>query len=62
MLRKGFGMADLDLGVAIAPEHVFEIGSITKQFTAAAILKLAAAGRLTLEDPVTRFLPDFPPG
>jgi CubicO group peptidase (beta-lactamase class C family) len=62
VLRKGYGMADLDLGVPIAPEHVFEIGSITKQFTAAAILELAEAGKLALEDPITRFLPDFTTG
>ncbi|NNL81312.1 MAG: beta-lactamase family protein, partial [Flavobacteriaceae bacterium] len=36
--RKAFGMADLELGVKMKPEHVFEIGSITKQFTAVSIL------------------------
>ena len=62
VLRKGYGLAQLDYEVPIAPEQVFEIGSVTKQFTAAAILRLAEQGRLALTDPITRFLPDFPTG
>jgi D-alanyl-D-alanine carboxypeptidase len=60
LVRKGYGMANLELGVALQPESVFEIGSITKQFTAAGILLLAERGRLHLDDEVTRYLPDFP--
>jgi len=55
------GMADLELGVPLAPDMVFEIGSITKQFTAAAILMLAEEGKLSLDDPITKHLPDYPP-
>ena len=62
VLRKGFGMANLDLGVAVTPEQVFEIGSVTKQFTAAAILRFAEQGKLALSDPIQKFLPDFPTG
>lgn len=62
VLRKGYGLAQLDFEVPVAPEHVFEIGSVTKQFTAATILRLAEQGRLSLADPVARFLPDFPTG
>lgn len=62
VLRKGYGLAQLDFEVPVAPEHVFEIGSVTKQFTAAAILRLAEQGRLSLADPIARFLPDFPTG
>lgn len=62
VLRKGYGLAQLDFEVPIAPEQVFEIGSVTKQFTAAAVLRLAEQGRLALTDPITRFLPDFPTG
>ena len=40
LLRKGYGLADLELGVAVTPEMVFRIGSITKQFTAVAVLML----------------------
>jgi CubicO group peptidase (beta-lactamase class C family) len=54
------GMADLELGVPLAPDMVFELGSITKQFTAAAILMLAEEGKLSLDDPITKHLPDYP--
>jgi CubicO group peptidase (beta-lactamase class C family) len=60
VLRKGYGLASLELGVPIRPEMVFRIGSITKQFTAMAILKLAGQGRLALDDDITRFLPGYP--
>ena len=60
VLRAGFGLASLDLAVPIDPAHVFEIGSVTKQFTAAAILRLAEEGKLALADPITRLLPDLP--
>jgi CubicO group peptidase (beta-lactamase class C family) len=60
ILRKGYGLANLELGVPVRPDMVFEVGSVTKQFTAAAILMLAERGRLKLEDDVTRHLPDFP--
>ena len=42
------------------PEHVFEIGSITKQFTAIAILMLEEQGKLKVEDEITKFIPDYP--
>ena len=60
LLRQGYGMADLELDVPMRPEYVFRIGSMTKQFTGAAILMLKQEGRLSLEDPLTRFLPDYP--
>ena len=60
LLRKGCGMANLELGVAVAPEMVFRLGSITKQFTAVCILMLLEQGKLALEDEIGRFLPDFP--
>jgi D-alanyl-D-alanine carboxypeptidase len=62
LLRAGYGMADLEQGIAMRPEHVFRLGSITKQFTGAAILMLAQEGRLTLDDRLTRFFPDWPAG
>lgn len=58
---KGFGMAD---GATKAPadaQTVYPLGSISKQFTAAAVLKLAADGRLSLADPVTRHVPEYWP-
>ncbi|MFB0517509.1 MAG: serine hydrolase [Candidatus Neomarinimicrobiota bacterium] len=60
VLRKGYGMANLELNVPIEPDMVFRLGSITKQFTAVAILMLAEEGKLSLEDPITTFLPDYP--
>ena len=54
------GMANVELGVPLQKDHVFRIGSITKQFTAVAILQLAEAGKLNLDDEITRFLPDYP--
>jgi CubicO group peptidase (beta-lactamase class C family) len=50
----------LELGVPIEPDMVFRTGSITKQFTAVAILMLAEQGKLTFEDDITKFLPDYP--
>jgi len=55
-------MAELELGVPIAPDMVFRVGSVTKQFTAACVLKLVEEGRLSLDDPLSKFLPDFPTG
>jgi CubicO group peptidase (beta-lactamase class C family) len=60
VFRKAYGYADLELRVPLRPEHVFRIASITKQFTAVAVLQLAAAGKLSLDDDVTRHLPDYP--
>jgi CubicO group peptidase (beta-lactamase class C family) len=62
LLRKGYGMADLEQGILIAPDMVFRIGSVTKQFTAAAILLLEQEGKLSVEDDLRKFLPDFPTG
>jgi len=60
LIRKAYGMADLELGVALEPDMVFRIGSMTKQFTAVAILMLMEQGRLDLRDPIIKFLPDYP--
>lgn len=60
IFRKGHGMANLELGVHIEPDMVFRLGSLTKQFTAVSILMLAEQGKLALDDPITKFLPDYP--
>lgn len=54
------GMANLELQVPMQPEMVFRIGSITKQFTAAAIMLLVEDGKVSLSDELTKFLPDYP--
>jgi D-alanyl-D-alanine carboxypeptidase len=60
VLRKGYGMANLELARAMEPEMVFELGSITKQFTAASILLLQERGKLRVEDDITKYLADYP--
>lgn len=60
ILRKGYGLANIELGVPIAPEMVFRLGSVAKQFTAMAILMLSEEGKLALSDEITEYLPDFP--
>src|SRR5262245_65943123 len=57
---KGVGTADLEFDVPANEQTMFRIGSVTKQFTAAAIMKLAERGKLSIDDPLTRFLPDYP--
>jgi CubicO group peptidase (beta-lactamase class C family) len=54
------GVADTATGDKITPDTVFDIGSVSKQFTATAILLLADAGKLTLDDPLAKQMPDFP--
>jgi len=58
--RKAFGMANLELKVAMVPENVFRIASLTKQFTAVAILQLHEKGLLNIEDDIKKYIPDFP--
>jgi CubicO group peptidase (beta-lactamase class C family) len=58
--KKGFGYADLEKKELINPGTKFRIGSITKQFTAAGILKLQEEGKISVTDKLSKFLPDFP--
>ena len=60
LLRQGRGLADVELSVDILPSMPFRLGSITKQFTAAAIHLLAERGKLSIDDEITKFLPEFP--
>lgn len=60
LLRKGYGMADLALGVPVKPEMVFRLGSMGKQFTAVAILQLVKDGKVRLDDRLAKYVPDFP--
>jgi CubicO group peptidase (beta-lactamase class C family) len=62
LFEKGYGLADLEHHVPVTPQTVFRIGSITKQFTAAAILKLQEEGRLNVNDKLSKYIPDFPRG
>lgn len=60
--RKAYGLANLELNVPLSPESVFQIGSMTKQFTAVAILMLNDQGKLALTDQVSKYIPDYPNG
>jgi len=57
---KGYGLASLELGVPITPTTVFDIGSVSKQFTALAVVLLARDGKLSLDDEIQKFLPELP--
>ena len=60
VVSNAYGVADLEQGAPVGPNSVFPIASITKTFTALAILQLEQEGRLSTTDPLSRFLPDFP--
>lgn len=60
VLRRAYGLADLEHEVPNTPETVFEAGSVSKQFTAAAVVLLARQGRLSLDDDVRRYIPEVP--
>ena len=59
-LEKGFGMADLERGVPNKADTIFEAGSVSKQFTAAAVLLLARDGLLSLDEPIRKYIPELP--
>jgi CubicO group peptidase (beta-lactamase class C family) len=61
LLRKGYGLANLEQRVQVTPTTNFRLASVSKQFTAAAILLLAEDGKLKLDDPVRQWLPTLPP-
>ena len=60
LLERAYGMADLERGVPLSPASILEAGSVSKQFTAAAVLLLARDGKLSLDDPVRRWVPEVP--
>ena len=62
LFEKGYGLADVEHHVPVVPQTTFHIGSLTKQFTASAILKLQEEGKLSVEDKLSKYIPDFPRG
>ena len=58
--KKAFGSANVELNVAMQPDMVFKIGSITKQFTAIGILQLVEKGKISLQDSLQKYIPKFP--
>ncbi|HLL81651.1 MAG TPA: serine hydrolase domain-containing protein, partial [Longimicrobium sp.] len=59
LLYKGYGKADVEWDVPMPRDAMFELGSVTKQFTAVALLQLRDEGKLSLDDEITKWLPDF---
>ena len=57
---KGFGLANVELDVAVKPETVFQTGSVGKQFTATAVMMLVEEGKVGLDDPIGKYLPGTP--
>ncbi|MGH8041901.1 MAG: serine hydrolase [Rudaea sp.] len=62
LYRGARGMASLELSVPLSANQVFRLGSLTKQFASAAVLHLIDAGKLTLDDPLSKFVPGYPNG
>jgi hypothetical protein len=60
--RKAIGKSNLELETDLNPDNVFQIGSMTKQFTAISILMLEEQGKLKVSDPVSKYIPDYPNG
>lgn len=60
VLAKAYGMADLEHDVRNTPDTIFEAGSLSKQFTAMAIMLLARDGKLSIDDPVRKYVPELP--
>lgn len=60
LVMKGYGFADLENDIPATSETVYRVGSLTKQFTSAAIMRLMEQGKLSLDDTLQKFLPDFP--
>lgn len=60
IFKKGFGQANMEWNIPNQPDTKFRLGSITKQFTAFLIVKLAEEGKLKLDVPLTTYLPDYP--
>lgn len=60
LFEQGYGLGDRGSKVPVTPQTIFRIGSVTKQFTAAAILRLAEQGKLCVDDPLEKFFPGYP--
>jgi len=60
VFEKAFGLADLELNVPNTPQTIFESGSVAKQFTAAALVLLQQEGKLSIDDPVRKYIPELP--
>lgn len=60
VFEKAFGLAEMEYKIPNTPKTIFESGSVAKQFTAAAVLLLAQDGKLSLDDPLRKYVPELP--
>jgi CubicO group peptidase (beta-lactamase class C family) len=60
VLERAYGMANLEYDVPLTPQTIFEAGSVSKQFTAAAVMALASDGKLSLDDRARKYIPELP--
>ena len=60
LLNKGYGMANFEWGIPNGPATKFRLGSITKQFTAMLVMQLEQQGKLKVDDPISKYIPDAP--
>ncbi|WP_157979160.1 serine hydrolase domain-containing protein, partial [Rhodoferax ferrireducens] len=60
LFRKAYGLANMETNVPLQPEFPLRTGSVTKQFTAAAIMLLAEQGKLSLADEIEKYFPEYP--
>jgi CubicO group peptidase (beta-lactamase class C family) len=60
LYARGYGMASLEHGIALSPTSVLDVGSISKQFTAMAMLMLQKEGKLSIDDPIRKYIPEMP--
>ena len=60
LYARGYGMASLENGVSLSPRSVLDVGSISKQFTAMAMLLLQQDGKLNIDDPIRKYIPELP--
>lgn len=60
VFEKAFGMAEMEHNVPNTPQTIFESGSVAKQFTATALVMLQQDGKLSIDDPVRKYVPEFP--
>ena len=60
VFEKAYGMAEMEHGIPNTPQTIFESGSVAKQFTAAAVVLLQQDGKLNIDDPVRKYIPELP--